>query len=1624
MKRIVFFLTLILLPILPSFGQNLVPFGGSNSLDTGYERGSLRIMHLFQLNAYANSDTNRVLGVDANGNVVIRLKGNGSVDSITYVTTTRLDSFLNYYLKLSKYVSDSVIFYNSLADTSIQLRSLIGTKVSETKYALDSVQYYLSLQDTATALRVFIASLPSYGISTTDLTHWNTAYNKYPVSATFNAATGNYTITLNDATTIVTSFDGRYPKYTDTSTFLETRSHAAATYYPASNPNNYVTESKYQTDTPNYVTINGNVTAGAINMGTTSNQDVNIQRNGLRTFHSDAGYTGIIFGGDTLYIGGGSYIGLATSTITSSTGGLQLNYRGIPTTNQFFPLIFYNSYVGGGRTQLKLFGKYTGTGIGNDRTSDFWFANGVTSGIPYRFIISGGGPNTSVNYWTTFDAAGDQRRWSRNANVTIDNRGNPYPYGNLDMIENTGQTGNAINVYGATDTVHPKAYISPYGKGGFSSLSLKNVRTISTNATVNDTDNYVQVNSSVGAVILTLNTSSYTDKHEWRIFKTTSDTNTITLTTTTGTIQGSSSFSLSLPYASATVTFDGTNYWIAGYNNGSVASVYAGSLTASRFGILNDLKHRTFNIKSGNDTVTSNTTKFLPSDVGKLIAIHNFRLKPTYWFDTAINTSKITAYVNDTTIVIDSNSSVTRRSSQGYYYTNNCDAIYTMVSICKNSHVGHVHWDLTDTAGTNWHYSNIGASLSNKYFPLYNLTIQGNSDANLKFCDEDDLPTDSASAYVWGGFIIDTLGGSGIEDINIISPDRSTPNVTKQNITAINAATNLSGELNIKNVNICGDGLGDTLDNPNWRHEWGTGISFNSVAGPHTLDIANSNLYSDFENISYFPTSTNIDALIKLNNVNLYYSGCPEESVPMYGAATILSGSDTVHLSGVSNSWYKYTSEIGLNYHKPLRIVDSVNNDSFTCNMVTILDPHTLIIDVNAPATFTNVTVKPFSGQNMSQGEGHSMYIHPNTSVVFNNVSVYGANLLALQRYSAGSVHNGAYLNIFNHCNSYTYDGISPNGNTTAGTWLLGHQGPYTFYIRDCDSMYYYDYGQPLQVVAWNTHFGNAQNTFSPTIHNNSEFHNCSGGNLTIDNSAKVLVDGGTWANITANKSANGDTLIIKNANVDLLYTLDTSRFAYTATFNTTVKRPQGTYPVYNYTGEYGSLRTTSSSINLTDTDLYVNASAPTAMVTITLPVSATRVNKVYHVTKTSGNYPIKIAPASGLIDSQSAIYLSRPNASVAVRFDGVNYTTISYSKSSDSTTTTGGGSGVTSITAGNGLLGGTITSSGTINIDTTGTSGTKVFTQSAFNTAITSYSKGTLSSSGSIPYYNGTQLTEDNTHLFWDATNKRLGVGTGSPSAPLHVVSGNNTFRFNNGASNVTPNISVGTSGGKSTCLLSGSSGTAFTFDNTGTFNITTDTKANIDGGSTTGGTVLATVFSNGNMAIGSTTDNGIGKLQVNGKITVATTSDATGNFVTKSASTNELQVRTASEVATDIGAITAVSGQTMRLYSGKAATDTVIQTLTDGATITFNLDNGLSASVTLGGNRILLVTNQHQNSVFFLKVIQDATGSRTMTWPANFKWPSGTAPTLTTTAAHYDTITGWYDGTNWLCNYTNDLR
>ena len=90
--------------------------------------------------------------------------------------------------------------------------------------------------------------------------------------------------------------------------------------------------------------------------------------------------------------------------------------------------------------------------------------------------------------------------------------------------------------------------------------------------------------------------------------------------------------------------------------------------------------------------------------------------------------------------------------------------------------------------------------------------------------------------------------------------------------------------------------------------------------------------------------------------------------------------------------------------------------------------------------------------------------------------------------------------------------------------------------------------------------------------------------------------------------------------------------------------------------------------------------------------------------------------------------------------------------------------------------------------------------------------------------------------------------------------------------------------------------------------------------------------------------------------------------------------------------------------------------QTLTDGATVTWNASTQQVAKLTLGGNRTLSApTNGVTGQFISIAVIQDGTGSRTLTWNSVYEFTGDTAPTLTTTASKADVFVFRYNGTVW---------
>ena len=82
-------------------------------------------------------------------------------------------------------------------------------------------------------------------------------------------------------------------------------------------------------------------------------------------------------------------------------------------------------------------------------------------------------------------------------------------------------------------------------------------------------------------------------------------------------------------------------------------------------------------------------------------------------------------------------------------------------------------------------------------------------------------------------------------------------------------------------------------------------------------------------------------------------------------------------------------------------------------------------------------------------------------------------------------------------------------------------------------------------------------------------------------------------------------------------------------------------------------------------------------------------------------------------------------------------------------------------------------------------------------------------------------------------------------------------------------------------------------------------------------------------------------------------------------------------------------------------------ISTLTDAATITPDLSNNSTFTVTLAGNRTMAnptgIVEGQSGSIF---IVQDGTGSRTLAWGSYWDFIGGTAPTLSTAPGAVDRV------------------
>ena len=385
------------------------------------------------------------------------------------------------------------------------------------------------------------------------------------------------------------------------------------------------------------------------------------------------------------------------------------------------------------------------------------------------------------------------------------------------------------------------------------------------------------------------------------------------------------------------------------------------------------------------------------------------------------------------------------------------------------------------------------------------------------------------------------------------------------------------------------------------------------------------------------------------------------------------------------------------------------------------------------------------------------------------------------------------------------------------------------------------------------------------------------------------------------------------------------------------------------------------------------------------------------------------------IITSTSVSDAATPNVASAFSVNTVNELALSYSRAANSNTQT-------SVTGANTWA------------NTVGTSGNTYVSILVANNAV-----------GANNWAN-TKLANTSNAVF----NGRLGINT-APSAMLSVYGGS-TDTVNGVANFLTPVPSTGYNFLAVGRGLSSTNSAIYGYANTSTpYGFVGVWGAAV-------GTGTLNVDSNGNVGVGTATP--VAKLDVNGTSNfsgfmdviqsgrfLAPGSGSSGAIILRQnggdtagaylqwvdyANANQkgyIQVDTAGKMRfASIGTERfTIDASGLSEFSGTisiAKSNVLNQTLSDGSTINWDTSLGQVAYITLGGNRTMAAPTNLKVGTYILHVVQDGSGSRTISWNSVFKWPAGVAPVLSTGAGRRDIISFVSDGTYLYGSYLPDVR
>lgn len=224
----------------------------------------------------------------------------------------------------------------------------------------------------------------------------------------------------------------------------------------------------------------------------------------------------------------------------------------------------------------------------------------------------------------------------------------------------------------------------------------------------------------------------------------------------------------------------------------------------------------------------------------------------------------------------------------------------------------------------------------------------------------------------------------------------------------------------------------------------------------------------------------------------------------------------------------------------------------------------------------------------------------------------------------------------------------------------------------------------------------------------------------------------------------------------------------------------------------------------------------------------------------------------------------------------------------------------------------------------------------------------------------------------------------------------------------NFTANLTYGTATGNRT-VSTNASITTGTINNatlgTTTGTAATFTNATATGASITNGTIQTLTSSTATIT-GGTFSGAINA--TSGTIgTLNSTTGTIGNLSTTLVGDITISQGTATASTTTVAKLAVAQEYT-------AAHNFNATTLTSGNSIAWDLSANQVARLVLSTNGTMADAVNKTDGATYILIVTQGTGSNTLAWNATYKWPGGTAPTLTTGSGKSDIFTFVSNGTN----------